>query len=248
MSKLFFELFSGLPRQGPGDSASTLQALALIPNIGPDTCVLDLGCGTGLQTRVLAQNSPVRIVAIDIHEPYIEELNREARSLGLADRVEGRVGDMGELDLTPSSFDLVWCEGAIYVTGFETGLRAWRPLLTSGGYLAVTEVCWTKPNPPAECIAFWKQEYPDIRYVPSLIQVIDDCGYELRHHFSLPLSAWWDDYYRPLQQNLTAFRIAHEGESGAQELADQVQREIDMWQVYSEYYGYEFFVMRRGDD
>src|SRR5438067_13926130 len=44
---LFFELFSGLPRQGPGDAASTLRALALVPGIGPESHVLDLGCGTG---------------------------------------------------------------------------------------------------------------------------------------------------------------------------------------------------------
>ena len=28
---LFFELFTGLPRQGPGDAASTRRALAIIP-------------------------------------------------------------------------------------------------------------------------------------------------------------------------------------------------------------------------
>ena len=45
---LFFELFSGLPRQGPGDAASTLRALALVPGVGPRTRVLDVGCGSGL--------------------------------------------------------------------------------------------------------------------------------------------------------------------------------------------------------
>ena len=62
---LFFELFTGLPRQGPGDAASTLRALALVPGVGPRTRILDVGCGTGLHTRVLAQGSPARIVAVD---------------------------------------------------------------------------------------------------------------------------------------------------------------------------------------
>ena len=62
---LFFELFTGLPRQGPGDAASTLRALALVPRVGPRTRILDVGCGTGLHTRVLAQGSPARIVAVD---------------------------------------------------------------------------------------------------------------------------------------------------------------------------------------
>ena len=157
---LFFEMFTGLPRQGPGDAASTLRALALVPGIGPETRVLDVGCGTGLQTRVLARNSPARFVAIDNHPPFVQELNRQAHALGIGDRLEGRVADMRQLDFAPGSFDLIWSEGSIYVIGFEAGLREWRRLLVPGGHVAVTEACWTKPGAPPDCAAFWAQEYP----------------------------------------------------------------------------------------
>ncbi len=244
MTMLFFEMFSGLPRQGPGDAASTLRALALVPGIGPETRVLDVGCGTGLQTRVLAQNSPARLIAVDNHPPFVHELNRQAQGLGLADRLEAHVGDMRQLDFAPGSFDLIWSEGAICIMGFEAGLRDWRRLLMPGGHMAVTEVCWTKLNPPPDCASFWAQEYPAIRDAPALLAVIGDCGYEMVGHFALPPSSWWEDYYGPLQQNVTEFRERHRDESDAQELADQVQREIDVWHAYSEFYSYEFFVMR----
>jgi len=244
MTTLFFEMFSGLPRQGPGDAASTLRALALVPGVGPGTRVLDLGCGTGLQTRVLAQHSPACFVAVDSHAPFVDALNREARRLGIADRIDARVGDMSQLDFAPGSFDVIWCEGAIAIMGVEAGLRDWRRLLVPGGHMAMTEVCWTKPDPPPDCAAFWAKEYPAIRDVPALQAVIEACGYETVGHFTLPPSAWWDDYYRPLQQNLTAFRARHRGERDALELADQVQREIDVWHACSDFYSYEFFVMR----
>jgi SAM-dependent methyltransferase len=244
MTMLFFEMFSGLPRQGPGDAASTLRALALVPRIGPETRILDVGCGTGLQTRVLARNSPARFVAIDNHPPFVDELNLHAKALSIADRLDARVGDMRRLDFPAGSFDVIWCEGAIYVTGFEAGLREWRGLLATGGHIAVNEVCWTKPDPPPECAAFWKQEYPAIREVSALLAAIEGCGYEAVGHFPLPPSAWWDDYYRPLQRNVTEFRERHREEADAQALADQVQREIDVWHAYSDFYGYEFFVMR----
>jgi SAM-dependent methyltransferase len=244
MTTLFFEIFNGLPRQGPGDAASTLRALALVPSIGPDTRVLDLGCGTGLQTRVLAQHTPARFIAIDNHPPFVEEANRQAQALGISDRVAARVGEMRHLGFAAGAFDLIWCEGAIYVIGFEAGLRAWRPLLAPGGHLAVTEVCWSRPEPPVECTAFWAREYPSIRDVPTLLSSVADCGYDLVGHFALPASTWWDDYYRPLEQRINEFREHHAGEQDAQELANQIQHEINIWHNYSAFYHYEFFVMR----
>lgn len=128
--------------------------------------------------------------------------------------------------------------------GFAAGLREWRRLLEPGGHMAVTEVCWTKPDPPPACAAFWAREYPAIRDASSLLKTIRECGYELVGHFALPPSSWWNDYYRPLQKNVTAFRERHHDEGDAQELADQIQQEIDIWRSYAEFYSYEFFVMR----
>ena len=65
-----------------------------------------------------------------------------------------------------------------------------------------------------------------------------------RGHFPVPPAAWWDDYYRPLQDSMTAFRMLHHDEPDAQELADQRQHEIDIWHACSEFYGYEFLVLR----
>jgi SAM-dependent methyltransferase len=244
MTTLFFEIFDGLPRQGPGDTASTVKALNLIPGVGPETRVLDLGCGTGAQTRVLAQHSPARFVAIDNHPPFVEEANRQTRALGLSGRVEARIGDMQRLDFAPGSFDVIWCEGAIYVPGFEDGLTRWRPLLVPGGHMAVTEVCWSKPDVPAECAAFWAVEYPAIREPATLLEISGHCGYDIVGHFPLPSSSWWDDYYCPLQRHITEFRARHPDEQDAQELADRIQREIDIWHAYRAFYHYEFFVMR----
>jgi ubiquinone/menaquinone biosynthesis C-methylase UbiE len=243
-TKLFFELFSGLPRQGPGDDRSTLRALALVPGVRQETRVLDLGCGTGSQTIALARNSAARVVAIDSHPPFVAELTRRAKVLGLEDRIDGRVSDMTELDFPDASFELLWCEGAIYVIGFERGLREWRRLLVPGGHMAITEVCWTKPDPPTELKAFWAEQYPAIREVPALVAAISECGYDTVGHFPLPRTSWWEEYYGPLQRNIEEFRDRHRGEAEAKELADEAQREIDIWRAYSEFYGYEFFVIR----
>ena len=77
-----------------------------------------------------------------------------------------------------------------------------------------------------------------------MLETVMECGHEVAGHFPLPASAWWDDYYRPLQDKLTVFRERHRGAADAQELADHCQREIDIWHACSEFYGYEFLVLR----
>ena len=242
---LFFEIFDDLPRQGPGDSGSTRRALDLITAGSRIRSVLDLGCGTGAQTLTLARADPdCRIVAIDTHEPFIRELRRRATTAGVAGRVDARVGDMRAPDIGSDRFDVVWCEGAIYNVGVEAGLRAWREWLTPGGHVAFTEVCWARPDPPPECVAFWMEEYPAIGEAHALAGMVGACGYDLIGRFPLPREAWWDEYYAPLQQRTAAFRARHAGDAEAEGVAAAIQREIDMWTSYGEFYQYQFFVAR----
>lgn len=186
MSTLFFEMFTGLPRQGPGDAASTLRALSLVPGIGRIHVCSIPAAGRGSR-RACLRKTPVRIVAIDNHQPYVEELNRQAQVLGIAERLQGHVTHMHALEFPPGSFDLLWCEGSIYVVGFETALRDWYTLLAPGGHIALTEVCWRKSDPPAQCAAFWAQEYPAIRDVPARLGAIGRV--RLPHDRSFPAAS-----------------------------------------------------------
>ena len=228
MTSLFFELFTGLPRQGPGDDASTLKALALVPDVGPDARVLDLGCGPGRQTRTLAGGSPARFVGIDNHLPYVEAATQEARTCGLADRVEFRVGDMVSWRCLTGRSTSSGVRGPCTSSALSRA-PPMAAVLMPAGHLVVSEACWMKPDPPPECVAFWNAEYPAIRSVETLLSVVDTCGWQTVAHFSLPRESWWTDYYGPLQHSVTQFRQRHEHEPDAQELAHQVQREIDMW-------------------
>ena len=47
MIELLVELHEGLPRLGPGNTESTLRALALCEHLPAAPDILDVGCGTG---------------------------------------------------------------------------------------------------------------------------------------------------------------------------------------------------------
>ena len=86
-----------------------------------------------MQTLVLARETYGRIIAVDRHQPYLDELDRRAKRQWLSDRIHTINASMMALDLPDETFDLIWSEGAIYVMGFEQGLRAWKRLLKPGG-------------------------------------------------------------------------------------------------------------------
>ena len=83
------EYFSRLERQGPGSPEATLKALGFIDNLTGQSCIADLGCGTGGQTRTLAAHVQGSVTGLDLFPDFIRIFNRQATQSGLQDRVEG---------------------------------------------------------------------------------------------------------------------------------------------------------------
>ena len=206
--EVFLDVQRGLPRQGPGCDPSTLDALAACRDRPERAAVLDVGCGPGLQTIALARAQEGRITAVDIHREFLVQLVANARAAGVAERVRPVLADMGALPFPPASFDLVWAEGSAYVLGFEMALDAWRSLLVPGGYVAVSDLIWLRPDPPAEVAGFFAAEYPDMTDAAARTETVAALGYELVAEIHLPDDAWWDRYYGPLEAKLPAARRA----------------------------------------
>ena len=244
---IFFELHSGLPREGPGSRAATARALALAGSLPREPRVLDIGCGPGQQTLDLAALLPdATVTAVDNHPPFVDEVRRRAAERGLCDRVRALVGDMGALAFPPASFDLIWCEGAAYFLGLPAALEAWRPLLAPGGCLALSEAVWLRPEPPAELRRVWDEEYPAMLDVAGCRRIVQAAGYDLLGDFVLPEAAWWDDYYTPMEQRVALLAERYAGDPVAEAVLQEARDEMALHRDYAAYYGYVFLVMGVG--
>lgn len=244
LPNIFWEVHSNLPREGPGDKASTQRAFKLATDLPPAPRILDLGCGPGMQTLDLAEISPQALItAVDTHQPFLDELSQRATSAGLGSRIQPLNASMLELPFEDQSFDLIWCEGAMYFLGFNPALDQWRRLLRPQGYLAVTEPCWLKDQLPQAVLEHWA-EYPAMTDIGSCQRMMSEAGYHEVGHFVLPDAAWWDDYYLPMLKRIGQLRSKYAEDVQAQAALDLAQSETEIHRKYSAYYGYVFFVMQ----
>ena len=244
VEKLFFDVFEPLPRQGPGSRSSAKRALDLCAGLPASPAVLDLGCGAGAQTFHLAELTTGTIVAIDNHAPNIERLRAEVTERGLGERIHPLVGDIGKPEHEPASFDLIWSEGALYNIGIEAALRLYHPVVKPGGYFAFTEAVWRKEIPPPEVKAAF-EDYAGMGSARDVLAKIEASHFSLVDHFTLPYEDWWDDFYTPMERRIEDLRGKYAGDAEALAALEEIAREPEMHRRHSDYYGYEFFVVRR---
>ncbi len=253
--EFFYEMFdASLPRLGPGLEALTIKALNMLRSSGFGrqddelihvTRILDLGCGNGAQTIPLAQHTEGPILAVDNHQPCLDELQRRIEAAGLSERVEVACRDMRTMKEEDGPFDLIWSEGALFIMGFRDGLTACHALLSPGGGLAVSEIAWLQPDPPAPCRQFFDAIYPAMTDIETNLAIIRSCGFEILGHFVQPESAWWEPFYLPLEERLGLLRCRYPEDTEKLAMIEHMQTEIDIYRQYSTYYSNIFYVMRR---
>jgi SAM-dependent methyltransferase len=243
VSEALFRLFEGLPQQGPGSDTCTREALRRLPELPASPRVLDLGCGSGRSALVLADALRAKVIAVDNHQPFLDQLRASARERGLEELIEARCADMASPGVPAGSVDLLWSEGAVYLLGFEAGLRLWRPLLAPGGCLAASECSWLCADPPAEAAAFFREGYPGMAGIQENVGRSRAAGFDLIDHFTLPPEAWWDEYYAPLEQRMARLAPAADPELAA--VVDETRREIELCRRYGDSDGYVFYLLRR---
>lgn len=241
-----FTMHEGLPRQGPGNNECTRKAFSMLNNLPDQPKILDIGCGAGMQTIELARICPDgHVTAVDIHQPYLDDLARKAAAAGVGDRITTLQASMDDLPFEDASFDIIWAESSIFIVGFGEGLKSWKRLLRPGGYLCVTEAVWFTDLPSPEAVAFWDDCYPAITSVSENGAIAEGAGYDVITTFPLPGSVWWDNYYTPLLERLPDLKASAAGDPDKEALVAFSEREIAMHREHGDEYGYQFFILRR---
>ena len=231
-----------LYRQGPGSDEETHRAIKLTGlSESHELNVLDLGCGTGAQTNVLANHLNGIITALDLFQPFLDELEHRIKS----PNVRTFQGSMDDLPFEKESFDLIWSEGAVYNMGFENGLKYLHPFLKKNGVIALSEITWLTNERPAEIETYWNTEYPEIDNAQGKIRTLHKSGYQLLDHFILSEESWLSNYYSPLEKELATLKEDHSIDKELKEVIQSYQNEIELYKRFKAYFGYSFYVARK---
>lgn len=75
-----------------------------------DTKVLDVGCGLGGPSRMLADKFNCQVTGIDLCEEYVSTAHKLSELVGLSGKTEFVHGDALNLPFNDGSFDIVWTQ------------------------------------------------------------------------------------------------------------------------------------------
>ena len=242
---LIADFFGRLPRQGPGSEKATRLALQHIGPLPDNAQIADIGCGTGCQTFTLARNTGAKITAVDILPEFVARVNGRARQERLENRLTAVEASMEALPFASGTFDLIWSEGAISHIGFGRGMREWNRFLKPGGHIAVSEFTWLTQERPTEIEKYATDNGIAPATVMENLLIMEQAGYEPLAHFVQPATCWTDEYYGPMNSAFEQFLTCHGHSDSTKLFVQRIREEIDLYDRYSDYYGYVFYIGRK---
>jgi len=154
------------------------QRLALEPwlKATADTRILDVGCGVGRWSRLLAARG-ARVMGVDLSPTMIAQARQRAAAEGIADRCRFQVQDLSNLDVG-ERFDLVLgvtvLQHILDPNAVRAALAAMTAHLAPGGRMILLEAAPTAVMNRCDSTVF------TARHRDVYLDMIRDCGLEVR--------------------------------------------------------------------
>jgi ubiquinone/menaquinone biosynthesis C-methylase UbiE len=132
----------------PGGMKATCS-LAEACGAGPGKRVIDIGCGKGTSSVLLAEKYGCQVTGIDTDERLLGEAQALAESRGVEDRVQFRKGDALKLPFSDRSFDVALSQAVLVLVRDQkkAALEALR-VIRPGGSAGWLELSWNRQPPP----------------------------------------------------------------------------------------------------
>lgn len=233
----FETIFLGLDWLGPGDDSDTLKALNTLPIRSGE--VLEIGCGKGVTTTLLAKSSTFNLIALDNDEHNLYCLKERTKGHTFEQRITTVCASMTAMPFVNEQFDILWSGGSAYIMGVTKALKDWKPYLKKHGHLVLSDLVWLTGKRADEAIEFWQQNYPEMTTCEQRIKHMEQAGYEVIDHFTQSVQSW-QNYLQPLEKKITQLKKENFTSSALNDL----RKELQIHEQYLGQYGYQVFVLK----
>lgn len=216
----------------PGDARrafendDVVRRVAHVSNLASGSRVLDLACGRGAASMVLARELGCEVVAADADEKAIAQLTERVKSYALSDRIAVRRVEFNRLPFGDGEFDFILMQGRV-VLPLAVAARVLRRHLAPRGRICLTYPAKVGRFPSKAALDFWEKRLGEnLLYPRELLQLLEKSGYEPEGVESLS-EAELAEYYRGVEQKLGS--VPKEQEAAAQAL----KAEIDVFRAHA---------------
>jgi len=107
--------------------------------------VIDIACGKGTTTCLIAESFGCKVTGIDISETLVKQAKEISKRSKARERIDFKVGDAMDLPFNDDSFDAAVSQAMLVLVPdqkrtIEEAIRVIKP----GGYAGWIELCWKK--------------------------------------------------------------------------------------------------------
>lgn len=125
------------------------ERLGQLLNLKPRTRVLDVAAGTGTSGIFVAERFGCEVVGIDLSGKNVQEANRRALAMGLAERASFRWADAERLPFANGSFDAIICECSVCLfPDKQIAVNEFARVLAPDGQVGLSDLTRTGALPP----------------------------------------------------------------------------------------------------
>jgi ubiquinone/menaquinone biosynthesis C-methylase UbiE len=145
--------------------------------------VIDIGCGLGGASRVLANEFGCRVSGVDLTPDYCRAAKAMAQWVGLEAKVEYKIGDALDLPFADRSFEIAWTQHASMNIADKPRLYAEaHRVLKPGGRFAIYDILQGTGGPVLFPVP-WARE-PSISHLVTpeeMRRLLEAAGFEILH-------------------------------------------------------------------